>query len=160
MRIPKIYLETTIFNFPFADDAPQYRADTLRLFEEIGAGKFKPYTSLYVVQELEDIKDAVKLGRMKALIGTYGIEVLSVSQEAERLADIYVKEGIIKMRYKTDATHIAVATVAGLDFIVSLNFKHIVKRKTKIQTGFVNAREGYGQIDIYAPMEVVEYEDA
>jgi hypothetical protein len=29
MRVekPKIYLETTMFNFPFADDAPQYRAD-------------------------------------------------------------------------------------------------------------------------------------
>ena len=40
---PKIYLETTIFNFPFADDAPQYKSDTLKLFKEIGAGKFKAY---------------------------------------------------------------------------------------------------------------------
>jgi hypothetical protein len=45
VRIPAIYLETTIFNFPFADDAPQYRALTLRLFEEIKTGKFKPFTS-------------------------------------------------------------------------------------------------------------------
>jgi hypothetical protein len=42
MKLPKIYLETTMFNFPFADDAPQYQADTLRLFEEIKAGKFDP----------------------------------------------------------------------------------------------------------------------
>jgi hypothetical protein len=40
-RVPTIYLETTIFNFPFADDAPQYKADTLRLFAEIKAGKFR-----------------------------------------------------------------------------------------------------------------------
>jgi len=39
MRVPTIYLETTIFNFPFADDAPQYKADTLQLFAEIKAGK-------------------------------------------------------------------------------------------------------------------------
>ena len=32
-RIQTIYLETTIFNYPFADDAPQYKADTLRLFK-------------------------------------------------------------------------------------------------------------------------------
>jgi len=38
MSKPKIYLETTIFNFPFADDAPQLREDTLKLFEEIRAG--------------------------------------------------------------------------------------------------------------------------
>jgi len=42
MRVPTIYLETTIFNFPFADDAPQYKTDTLRLFAEIKAGKFRP----------------------------------------------------------------------------------------------------------------------
>jgi hypothetical protein len=44
MKIPKIYLETTIFNFPFAEDAPQYKADTLKLFNEIRAGRFEPYT--------------------------------------------------------------------------------------------------------------------
>jgi hypothetical protein len=53
LRIPTIYLETTIFNFPFADDAPQYKADTLQLFAEIKAGKFKPFTSEYVTRELE-----------------------------------------------------------------------------------------------------------
>jgi hypothetical protein len=37
MKKTSIYLETTIFNFPFADDAPQYKADTLKLFEEIKA---------------------------------------------------------------------------------------------------------------------------
>jgi len=29
MKIPKIYLETTIFNFPFADDALDLRDYTL-----------------------------------------------------------------------------------------------------------------------------------
>ncbi|MDR2490028.1 MAG: hypothetical protein LBD20_01330 [Spirochaetaceae bacterium] len=55
MRNPKIYLETTIFNFPFMDDAPQYTADTLRLFDEIKAGMFKPYTSKYIIEELNKI---------------------------------------------------------------------------------------------------------
>ena len=41
-RIPAIYLETTIFNFPFAGDAPQYKADTLKLFAEIKAGIYSP----------------------------------------------------------------------------------------------------------------------
>jgi hypothetical protein len=59
-RIPKIYLETTMFNFPFADDAPQYRADTLRLFEEIRAGRFQPYTSEYVIRELEAATDTFR----------------------------------------------------------------------------------------------------
>jgi len=56
MRVPTIYLETTVFNSPFADDAPQYRADTLRLFAEIKAVKFQPFTSEYVPRELEVTK--------------------------------------------------------------------------------------------------------
>jgi len=32
MRTPKIYIETSVFHFYFTDDAPDKRADTLRLF--------------------------------------------------------------------------------------------------------------------------------
>jgi rRNA-processing protein FCF1 len=108
-RIPTIYLETTIFNFPFADDAPQYQADTRHLFAEIKAGKFRPFTSEYVTQELESTKDAEKLELMKALITDHGITVISVSEEIKRLADVYISEGIIPARYSADALHIATA---------------------------------------------------
>jgi len=40
-----------------------------------------------------------------------------------------------------------------------LSLKHIVKRKTKIETGFINIRNGYRQIDIHSPVEVIEYDD-
>ena len=148
-RIPSIYLETTIFNFPFADDAPQYQADTLRLFAEIKAGKFKPFTSEYVTLELDSTKDAGKLERMKALVADYGITVIPVSEEAERLAGVYVKAGIIPERYEPDALHIATATVHGLDYIISLNFRHIVKHKTIFETEVINTREGFKRVFIH-----------
>jgi hypothetical protein len=46
MGVPKIYIETSVFNFYFADDAPDKREDTVRLFEGILQGKYEPYTSL------------------------------------------------------------------------------------------------------------------
>ena len=158
MRIPKIYLETTIFNFPFVDDAPDLRAYTLRLFEEIRAGKFKPYTSGYVVDELEKTQNIEKREKMKALIKEYGVETLPANKKAEWLAGVYVKEGIIKSRYETDALHIAMATIASLDFIISLNFQHIVKHKTIFETEVVNIREGFKRVFIYSPMEVIGYD--
>jgi len=158
-RIPSIYLETTVFNFPFADDAPQYRADTLRLFAEIKAGKFRPFTSEYVTQELEITKDVEKLAKMKALIADYGITVIPVSDEIGRLADVYVGSGIIPKKFVTDALHIAAATVAGLDYIVSLNFRHIVKHKTIIETEVVNAREGFKRVFIHTPAEVIDHDE-
>ena len=158
-RIPSIYLETTVFNFPFADDAPQYRADTLRLFAEIKAGKFRPFTSEYVTEELEIAKDVEKLAKMKALIADYGITVIPVSDEIGRLADVYVGSGIIPKKFVTDALHIAAATVAGLDYIVSLNFRHIVKHKTIIETEVVNAREGFKRVFIHTPAEVIDHDE-
>jgi hypothetical protein len=156
-RIPTIYLETTIFNFPFTDDAPHYKADTLRLFSEIKAGRFKPFTSEYVTQELEKTRDVKKLELMKHLITDHGITIIPVSEEIKRLADVYVSEGIIPTKYSTDALHIAAATIANLDFIISLNFRHIVKHKTIIQTELVNAREGYKRVFIHSPMEVIDH---
>jgi hypothetical protein len=57
MRIPKVYLETTVFNFFFADDAPDKKQDTLQFFKEISEGKYIPYTSDYVLQELKRASD-------------------------------------------------------------------------------------------------------
>ena len=62
-------------------------------------------------------------------------------------------------KYHTDGLHIAVATINNLDMIVSLNFKHIVKSKTKIGTAAINALNGYRPINIYSPMEITDYED-
>jgi hypothetical protein len=52
LKILKIYLETTVFNFRFADDSPDKKQDTIKLFDEISQGKYIPYTSDYVLQEL------------------------------------------------------------------------------------------------------------
>jgi rRNA-processing protein FCF1 len=147
-----------VFNFPFADDAPQYRADTLRLFDEIKAGKFEPFTSQYVIEELLKTPDKVKRNKMISFIGDYNIEILERSDSAETLTAVYVAEGIIPVAYETDALHIAVATVNRLDCIISLNFKHIVKAKTIETTELINYRTGYKRIGIYTPAEVI-YED-
>jgi len=48
------------------------------------------------------------------------------------------------------------ATVNGLDFIVSLNFTHIVRTWTIERVRRVNKREGYQGIGIYKPEEVLE----
>jgi len=156
MPKPKIYLETTIFNFPFVDDAPQYRADTLKLFAEIKAGKFHPFTSEYVVRELEAATDLKREERLR-LIKEYDVELIPASDETRNLARTYIEAGIIPQAYGTDGFHIAAATVKGLDFIVSLNFRHIVKRKTIEETELINFREGYKRIGIYSPAEVIDY---
>jgi len=158
MRIQKIYLETTVFNFYFADDAPDKRADTLRLFEEISQGKYEPYTSAVVIREIEQ-DTTPKRDKMLDLVEQYNVAVLPADEETRRLADIYVAEKIIPEKYATDALHIASTTINDLDFIVSYNFQHIVKMKTITMTESVNLRERYRRIGIYSPTEVIEHDE-
>jgi len=157
VRKPKIYLETTLFNFYFDAERDAHTA-TVKLFEEIAAGKCEPFTSRYVVDELE--RDATeKREKMLNLIKRFEIPVLGFSEEAENLADIYVAEGIIPVKYRADGLHIAISAINDLDMIVSMNFQHIVKRKTKIATANINALNSYRAVEILTPMEVVDNEE-
>ncbi len=157
-RIPKMYVETSVLNFVFTDDAPERRKDTLTLLEEIHQGKYAPYTSNYVLDELEAAPEP-KRSKMLDVVTEYGMIVIYPTEETTRLADMYVQEGILPRKYFADALHIAMAAVHDLDFIVSFNFKHIVKRKTITMTEIVNLREGYRRVGIFSPTEVIEYVD-
>jgi hypothetical protein len=84
--------------------------------------------------------------------------LLELTEETERLADIFIAEGVIPLKYRDDALHIAVLVENDLDVIFSWNFKHIVKLKTKTMVNSIIIREGYKQVEIISPMEVVEDE--
>ena len=152
----RLYLETTVFNYYFDVDRDGHK-DTIRLFEAIGAGKYEGYTSEYVTGELEKTQEP-KRGNMLALIEEYGIEILADNMQAQQLAGYYVGNGIIPASYNIDSSHIAVASVYGLDCLVSYNFKHINRAKTKIMTTIINRNEGYNGVVICTAKEVLDDE--
>jgi len=154
MRVPKIYLETTMFNYYF-DNERDAHPDTIRLFEEIKTKKYKAFSSVYAIDELMKAPEE-KRSLMMELFNKYDITILQPSKEAESLADMYVNEGIIPKTHIVDSRHIAIAAVNDLEMILSLNFTHIVRKKTIELTEFINVREGYRKVQIYTPMEVVE----
>ena len=158
MKKQKIYLETTLFNF-YVDVDREAHTDTVQLFDDITVGKYEAYTSEYVIRELEECIIGEKRNKMIALVEQYDIIVLALDVEVEQLAEMYVEQGIIPLKYRTDAVHIAIAAVNELDMIISMNFQHIVKRKTKIGTASINALNGYRAVEICTPMEVNEHEN-
>jgi hypothetical protein len=156
MYIPKLFLETTTFNFFFYGKGKEKQAYTKRLFAEIADGKCKAYTSDYVINELK--KDtAERFKAMYSLVGKYDIDVMPTTAEIARIGALYIKKGIIPEKYDDDALHIAAATVKGLDFVISYNYNHIVKLKTIIGTGLINRREGYQQVGLSTPKEILDY---
>jgi hypothetical protein len=155
MKKQKVYLETTLFNFYVDADRGDAHIDTVKLFKEIAEGKYEAFSSDYVIDELKRAPDE-KREKMISLFSESGIKVLEPEDEAIRLADLYVSEGVIPQKYRTDGLHIAIATINGLDMIISMNFQHIVKYKTEKMTGAINVLNGYRAVEIVSPMEVIE----
>jgi hypothetical protein len=139
---------------------PELKAQVHRIFDLIKAGEYEAYTSSLVTDEIANEPNPEKREKMAVLFAEYGIKFLDVTNEVKRLAALYIQEGAISASYETDAAHIAITAVNGLDFIVSLNFTHIVRPWTIEHVRRVNARELYKGMGIYKPQEVLDsYED-
>lgn len=149
----RVYFETTVINRYF-EDGREHCADTKTLFNMILSGDIEAFTSAAVLEEIDNAPEP-KRSHMLELISQLNMTVLEVEQPAYDLADIYIEMGVIPAKFRLDGIHIAMATVYELDCIVSLNFHHINKIKTKTAVEIINRMRGYGNPFICTPMEVI-----
>ena len=82
------------------------------------------------------------------------IEHIDLTEEVLALRDAYIEAGIVGPRWTDDAGHVAAATVARADAIVSWNFKHIVRLDKMKAYNQVNLLHGYGILTIITPQEL------
>jgi lysyl-tRNA synthetase class II len=131
---------------------------TRKLFTEIKAGKFKAYTSNYAYGELLEAPQP-KRDKMLDLIKEYGIIQLKDTDEIDALALEYIKKEIIPQGSMLDAQHIACASINDIECIISVNFRHINRQKTKEFIPVINKYNDYnGGVTINTPMEVIDYD--
>jgi hypothetical protein len=123
------------------------------MFEQSKTEIIKPYTSDYVLEELNRAASPKK-EEMLRIIADYKIIVIEKDKNAELLADKYVEAHIIPARNRMDGIHIAMATLYAMDCIVSLNFRHINKLTVKIAVEALNLANNYAIPTICTPMEV------
>ena len=77
--------------------------------------------------------------------------------EAFELDDLYQESGILTSNFYDDGLHIALATLAEVDLLVSWNFRHIVHYDKIRRFNAVNLEQGYKSLTIYSPREVARY---
>jgi predicted nucleic acid-binding protein len=153
MKIPRIYLDTSVFGGCFDEE---FAKESLRLIEEIMAGKFRLVVSKTVLAELVGAPACVR-GEFEK-IPKQRVETVGSNLEVEALKQAYLDAQVVGPASATDAEHIATATVAQADMIVSWNFKHIVHYEKIAGYLSVNMRLGYGAIGIFSPKEMVSHE--
>ena len=146
---PRIYTDTSVLG-GCEDD--EFRDPSRRLLEAFRRSEFTLVLSELTVRELEGAPEPVR-----AVLGTVPdehVEALALSREAEDLASAYISDGVLGPRMHADALHIALATVARVDVLVSWNFKHVVNLKRIHGHKGVNLKRGYPLLEIRTPREV------
>jgi hypothetical protein len=87
------------------------------------------------------------------------VEFVELTYEINQLAEQYIREGVVGETSIDDCRHIACATVNKVDCLVSWNFKHIVNIFRIRGYNSINLKNGYGQLDIRSPKEIISDED-
>jgi len=150
MKVLRIYLDTSVFGGCL--DA-EFAGESKQLLADIGLGRFIVVVSDTLLAELAGAPPAVR--GLLAGLPSQQTETVGLTAEIEVLRDAYVAAGVVGPASREDAEHIAIATVAGVDMVVSWNFKHIVHYEKIAGYNAVNILHGYKPVLIYSPKEVV-----
>jgi hypothetical protein len=154
MKRLRIYADTSVFGGCHDEE---FSRDSQRLFQEIRTGKFILVLSATTLRELQGAPANVK--EIINGISISDLEVIPESDEIDNLREAYLSTGIVGLSSADDAEHIACASVADVDIIVSWNFKHIVHYEKIKQYQAVNILKGYHPIPIHTPREVISDEN-
>lgn len=121
----KIYLDTSVINFLFADDAPEKRDVTIDFFENY-LDDYDVYISNIVINEILKTKNQTKMDLLLNSISKFNLEIYAnENEEIIDLSNIYLEKTIVPKNQNEDAKHLAYATYYEFDILLSWNFKHL-----------------------------------
>jgi hypothetical protein len=134
----RLYLDTSIIGALFDTEMPQRVKITRLLLDSI----------------IKDLKE-----NLLSVIRNIPFQIISEDESSAELLEIYEKEGFVRKAARLDLRHLAVATVNGVDAVISWNFRDIVNIRTRRAVHSINLRLGLPLIEIVSPEEVVLYEE-
>lgn len=151
-----VYIETTIISYLTAWlSRDLIRAAHQQITQEWWHNRrndFEMFISEFVINEASSgDKDAAE-ERLKVL---QEIPLLDVNLEVENLAKSLISEKALPIKAATDALHIAVAAVHGINYLLSWNCKHIANAEMQKIIGKVCSKNGYKCPIICTPEELL-----
>jgi hypothetical protein len=152
----KLYLETTIPSYltswPSRDLVIAGHQQITKEWWKKRKRAFDIYISQLVVDEAKAGNDEAARERLKA-IG--GLPLLDITEEVERLAIRILTSGVIPKKAATDAAHIAIATVHGMEYLMTWNCVHLANAIITKAVARICRQEGFECPIICTPEELL-----
>jgi len=145
--IKRIYIDTSVFGGYFDSE---FDEPTKNFFKVLNAQNVTILVS--EILELEIYKAPAHIVELFESLTI--IERVELTDEAKKLAEIYIIEKVVGRTSMADCQHIALATINKADVLASWNFKHIVNLERIRGYNSINFREGYQMTEIRTPNEI------
>lgn len=151
-----VYIETTVISYLTAWlSRDLIRAAHQQITQEWWHNRrndFELFVSEFVVSESSSGDNRAAQERLAALDG---IALLDVNSEVENLAKKLIAEKALPTKAATDALHIAVASVHGINYLLSWNCKHIANAEMQSVIQKVCEENGFKCPNICTPEELL-----
>ena len=152
----KIYLDTSVINFLFADDAPDLQKVTIDFFENY-LTKFDVFISQIVINEIDKTGNPDKRNKLIEALKHYNLVLYEeINPTIIELANKYISMKIFPPRKFEDALHLAFSTYFEFDILLSWNYKHLANINIQEKVNSLNLSLGYRKLLLlFNPMGVV-----
>ena len=156
MRKLRLYLDSSILGWSLNRSNPIRFAEANLLLQQIADERFIGGYSWVSMQEIEAAPEhiAKKLWQKVSQAKLKPVTI-HLRKQADGLAQTYCDKKIVPSNFKTDALHIAIATLWKADALVSYNFEHIVSLEVMVAVNAVNKALNLNEIFLCQPQEVI-----
>lgn len=155
MPKPRVYIETTIPSFYFEtrqeDDLITWRTAT-RAWWDQHRHAYELVTSALVLFELEPAPVAKKSAAIRLLDGIPLLQNLPVVHE---VAAHYIDHKLMPGGASADAAHLAMASVHGIEFLLTWNCRHLANANKAQHLRVLNNRLGLSVPILSTPLNLV-----
>jgi len=152
-----VYLETSIIGYlasrPSRDLVTAANQQLTRDWWDEHREQYDLYVSETVVAECSEGDPQAAQERLDA-IGD--IPMLDVTEDAENLADELLKQIPLPENAEVDALHIAIATVNGINYLLTWNCAHIANAALQPQIEAICRSAGFEPPTICTPQQLTE----
>ncbi len=155
-----VYLETTVLSYlvalPAQDPVVAGHQQTTYDWWHRRRANFNCCISQVVIDEISS-GDPAEVKKRLLIADT--LSVLSLTSETERLTESIMRSGVLPPKAIQDAAHVAVATVHGIEYLLTWNCKHLANATISRRIATLCAKEGFQIPSICTPEELLEESD-
>lgn len=149
-----VYIETSIVSYatawPSRDITIAGLQQQARDWWDLERPKFDLVTSQLVLNEAAAGDPAAAQERLELL---KHVDLVDVGADAQELAKRLLSAHLMPAKAAADALHVAVAALAGVKYLLTLNCRHIANAHELPRVYELLASEGLGQLLICTPAE-------